>query len=186
MSAGQLLSRLVSALDRAGVPHMVAGSFASTFHGVPRTTQDIDVVIDPSRPALDAFLAELPESEYYVDVDTARDALRQHTQFNVIDLATGWKVDFILRKQRPFSEEEFSRRAPAELAGARVFVATAEDTVLAKLEWSVLSGGSERQLRDVQGILQVRGAALDRRYIERWAQALGFGELWREVSDAAP
>lgn len=183
MSAGELLSRLVSALDRAGIPHMVAGSFASTFHGVPRTTQDIDLVVDPTRRGLDSFLAELPETEYYVDSDTARDALERRTQFNVIDKTTGWKVDLIIRKQRPFSEEEFSRRIPAELMGARVFVATAEDTVVAKLEWAALSGGSERQIGDVRGILQVRGDALDRQYVLRWADSLGLGDLWRQVAE---
>jgi hypothetical protein len=103
MSAGELLTRLVTKLDAAGVPHMVAGSFASTYHGVPRATQDIDLVVDPMPAALSAFIVSLPEDEYYVDADVARDALRRHSQFNVIDMATGWKIDLMIRKPRPFS-----------------------------------------------------------------------------------
>jgi hypothetical protein len=72
---GDLLSRLVTRLDAAGIPHMVAGSFASTFHGMPRTTHDIDLVIDPTRTSLETFVRSLPEAEYYVDLQTARDAL---------------------------------------------------------------------------------------------------------------
>lgn len=181
MSAGELLARLVAALDRAGIAHMVAGSFASTFHGVPRTTQDIDLVIDVTLSTLATFLESLPEAEYYVDADTARDAVIRRTQFNVIDMATGWKVDLIVRKDRPFSEEEFRRRLPAELLGARVFLATAEDTIIAKLEWAALSGGSERQLRDIDGIVQVRGPELDRAYIARWMAVLGLQQWWQRV-----
>src|SRR2546421_5812332 len=85
-------------------------------------------------------------------------------------------------KDRPFSEEEFGRRLPVQIAGADVFVATAEDTILTKLEWSILSGGSERQIRDVQGIIQVRRESLDRAYLDRWLRVLGVDELWREIS----
>lgn len=180
MSAKEVLKRLVEKLDTAGVPFMVAGSFASTYHGVPRSTQDIDLVIDPTARSLDALLADLPDPEYYVDPEVAREAMSRRSQFNVIDLATGWKVDFVIRKDRPFSLEEFRRRELADLLGVKVFVATAEDAVLSKLEWAKL-GDSERQLRDVEGILSVRGAGLDRAYIEDWVSALGVSELWERV-----
>jgi hypothetical protein len=161
---------------------MVAGSFASTVHGAPRTTQDIDLVIEPSATSLAVFLAALPHSAYYVSDEAARDALARRGMFNVIDLATGWKADLIIRKARPFSIEEFGRRKPARMLGVDVFVASAEDTILTKLEWSQLSGGSERQLADARGVLQVAGNALDRDYVERWARALGVEELWRRLS----
>jgi len=180
VSVGDLLRRLVAKLDATGVPHMVAGSFASTYHGVPRSTQDIDLVIDPTASSLEALLAALPANDYYVDPDAARDALRRRSQFNLIDMATGWKVDLIVRKTRPFSVEEFRRREPADLFGARVFLATAEDSIITKLEWAKL-GDSERQLRDVAGIISVRGAALDRAYIEHWLVALDLVEQWNRV-----
>ena len=119
MSVGDLLGRIVAQLDSAAIPHMVAGSFASTYHGVPRATQDIDIVIEPTPSTLDAFLDSLPETDYYFDRVAARDALHTRSQFNVIDLATGWKVDLVIRKTRPFSVEEFGRRMPAELRQCR-------------------------------------------------------------------
>jgi hypothetical protein len=185
MSAGDVLARVVSCLERAGIPYMIAGSFASAYHGVPRATHDIDIVMDPSPAALEALLADLPAADYYVDHDAARDALRQASQFNVIDTATGWKVDLVIRKPRPFSHEEFSRREPAELFGTPVFVSTAEDSILAKLEWAKL-GDSERQLRDVEGILAIQGESLDLEYVERWVAALDLSEQWSSVRPVRP
>lgn len=180
MSNSAPLADVVAALDACGIPHMLAGSFASTHHGVPRTTHDIDLVVDPSEPSLDRFVRSLDPERFYVSAEAAHEAWRRRGQFNVVDLSSGWKIDLILRKERPFSREEFRRRQPATLLGAKVFVATAEDTVLAKLEWARL-GESERQLRDVIGILEVRGGELDRTYIERWAGELAVEALWRRV-----
>jgi hypothetical protein len=180
VSIGDLIRRLAEKLDGAGVPYMVAGSFASTFHGIPRSTYDIDLVIDPSSRALDSFVTSLDPDEYYVDPDVARDALRMRSQFNVIDVATSWKVDCILRKDRPFSIEEFRRREPAELFGVTVFVSTAEDSIVAKLEWARMSD-SERQLRDVAGILSTQAGRLDVAYVDRWVAELGLGDVWARV-----
>jgi len=185
MSDGSdFLRRLVAMLDRAQIPHMVAGSFASTLHGMPRSTQDIDLVIDPSGEALSAFVDGLAPDEYYASEAAARDAFRRRSQFNVIDMATGWKADLIVRKNRPYSVEEFRRRTPERILGVNVFVATPEDTVLTKLEWAAVSG-SERQLRDVTGILDVKREDLDRAYIERWAQELDVLDAWRRLKRPA-
>lgn len=183
MSAADTLRRMVARLDATAIPYMVVGSFASTHHGMPRMTQDIDIVIAPTEATLITFLQGLPEDEYYVDHDVARDALKRHTQFNVVDFATAWKVDLIIRKSRPFSVEEFARRQRGEVFGVEVHVATAEDAILSKLEWAKL-GDSELQLRDVAGILDVRRDSLDRPYIERWVVELGLEEEWRRVRPA--
>lgn len=181
--AGAFLSRLTVKLAAAGVPNMVVGSFASSFHGVPRSSQDLDLVIDPQPDSLRRFLADLPPADYYADGDAALDALHRRGQFNVIDMVTAWKADLIVRKARPFSVEEMRRRIEGDLLGAHVFVASAEDTLISKLEWAKQGGGSQLQLRDVSGILQLRGDDLDIVYIERWVAELGLGELWRQVRD---
>ncbi len=173
-----LLERIVPALHQAGVPFMIAGSFASTAHGLPRATQDLDIVIDPSGKALAALLSLLPQEQYYVDADVAREAFRSHGMFNVIDHASGWKIDFIFRKDRSFSEQEFERRRPMTLLGVEVSMASAEDTIIAKLEWSKTSGGSERQRRDVAGMLATVGDDLDYPYIERWLKELDLSDEW--------
>jgi hypothetical protein len=179
--ASDFLACVIHAFARAGISYMIAGSFASSLHGSPRTTHDIHVVADPSFESLDRFLKELEGKDVYFDADVANDEFKRRGQFNLIDGKTAWKIDVIFRKARAFSREELARRLPANILGVDVFLATAEDTVLAKLEWAKL-GESERQLRDVRGILDVKGDALDRAYIERWLDDLGVRELWDRVS----
>ncbi|MBX3158422.1 MAG: hypothetical protein KF773_20805 [Deltaproteobacteria bacterium] len=171
------LRAITDLLDRAAIPYMVVGSFAAMAHGVPRTTHDLDIVIDPSATSLDHFLRELDPESFYVDADVARDAFRRRSMFNVIDMNTAWKVDLIVRKDRPFSIEELRRRTVARLADTDVATATAEDTIIAKLEWARASN-SERQLADVAGILRVHAATLDLEYIERWVDHLGLLVPW--------
>jgi hypothetical protein len=180
MTLGDLVARMADRLERAGIPYMLTGSLASSFHGEPRTTRDVDLVIDPTPQALTAFVGRLPASEFYVDADAARVALQERSQFNIVEVETGWKVDFVVRKDRPFSVEEFERRMSAELLGHRAFIATAEDTIIAKLEWA-MAGESERQMRDVASILAVSGESLDFSYLERWTRQLGLTTVWEQV-----
>ncbi len=176
MTTEEVFRRIIGALEAAGIPYMLTGSFASAHHGAPRATQDIDLVIAPTEDQLRDLVRSLPADEYYADLDTALDALGRESQFNLIDLATGWKVDLIIRKSRAFSREEFDRRFPADLEGLRIFVATAEDVVIAKLEWAKL-GRSQRQLDDVAGILGA-GTDLDRAYVEYWVKELSLEREW--------
>lgn len=182
--AGVTLRRVVEALDASGAEHMVVGSFASAFHGEPRTTRDIDIVVEAGPEELDRFVSSLPASRWYADADAAREALEHRSMFNVIDLETGWKVDLIFLKRGAFAKSEFSRRFATELLGVRAFVASAEDTILSKLLWARESG-SERQLRDVAGIVDSCGDALDRAYVDRWAEELDLTILWRRISNEA-
>jgi hypothetical protein len=176
------LGRLIAALEDAGGGYMLTGSMASTLYGRPRSTQDLDVVVHLTTADLDTLLTRLDPDSYYVDKNAARDAIRHQSQFNVIDMATGWKADLIARKRRPFSQSEYHRRERAVVLGVALWVATAEDVIVSKLEWSQKSGGSERQLQDVVGILEQRGPDLDRAYISRWCHDLGLLELWERVA----
>lgn len=181
----EILARAIRLLDAHGIPYMIAGSIASSFHGRPRTTLDADIVIDPAAEALERLVQELSAAGFYVDADAARDALRARRQFNVIDRGIAFKLELIIRKDRPFSREEFGRQQRVDLGDVpHVAMATAEDTILSKLEWARKGGGSERQLSDVRGILDVKGAELDREYVERWAKDLGVLEPWRDVTRA--
>jgi hypothetical protein len=174
------LRRIVAALDEANISYMLTGSFASSYHGAPRASQDIDLVILATPDQLQTLVGLLPESEYYVDLESALDALRRQTQFNIIDLATGWKIDLITRKSRPFSLEEFNRRVRLDFQGLQLFITSAEDLILSKLEWAKI-GQSHRQLEDVAGILKIRTGDLDYAYIEHWTKEL---DLDRELEAA--
>jgi hypothetical protein len=184
MTFTDVLRRVVESLERAGIPYMVTGSFASSLHGAPRASQDIDLVIAPTEEQLRALIGSLPKTGYYADLDAALDAQERRSQFNIVDLTTGWKVDFIIRKSRPFSVAEFERRMPVAVQGLRLFIASAEDVVLSKLEWAKL-GQFQRQLEDVAGLLRIRSADLDRAYLDRWVRDLGLQKEWKEACGMA-
>jgi hypothetical protein len=172
-----VIHRFAALLEAAGVPYMLTGSFASGFHGAPRATQDIDIVISPTLGSLNQFLRLLPEDKYYVSREAALDAYGRESLFNVVDFASGWKIDLICRKARAFSVAEFERRSRHELAGLEIFLATAEDVVLAKLEWAKLAQ-SVRQIEDAAGIVRIQGDKLDTSYVNRWVDQLGLSAEW--------
>jgi len=171
VSVQDVLKNLRAALEDAGVPYMMTGSFVSSVHGIPRATQDIDLVIEPTRDQLIALMKNFGEPIYDSDTDDALDAFRRRSMFSVIDRRGIWKIDFIVRKDRPFSKREFGRRKVIEILGVALDAATPEDLLLAKLEWAKL-GESERQIRDAAGIIEIQGEKLDVDYVERWAAAL--------------
>jgi hypothetical protein len=184
MSISEVLQRITRALDQNNIAYMLTGSFASAYHGTPRSTQDIDVIVEATPEQLRGLVHSLPVDQYYSDLDAALQAHRAESMFNVIDLSTGWKIDFILLKSRPFSREEFRRRVRVNLQGVSLFVASAEDIVVAKLEWSKLAQ-SQRQIDDAAAILRARRETLDRSYIEKWTKELHLEGEWDKARGAA-
>ena len=182
MTLTELLGALSGVLDQIGIPYMIVGSLASAFHGEPRATQDVDVVIDPSIAQLDELMRSFDRASFYVG--DGRTALVRRGMFNVVDTTSGWKVDFIIRKDREFSVVELARRLEAQVLGVRVRIAAPEDTVLTKLEWSLISG-SDRQVSDAAAIIAVGGADLDWGHLRAWAHHLGVDDLLRRAEAEA-
>jgi hypothetical protein len=187
MTQDDFLGEMARRLAAAGIPFMVAGSYASSYHGQPRATQDVDFVIDPTVAQLDAFLGQMG-NPYYVSPEAAHEALRRRSLFNVIHFAEGWKADLIIRKDRPFSVEEFGRRQTAPLPGHAQPLASAEDVILTKLEWNRISP-SERQVRDALNVAVAQWPRLDQGYLRTWAADLGVAgaleDLLREADKLA-
>lgn len=176
------LARTLRSLDTVAIPYMLTGSIATSYHGHPRATHDADVVIDPTPAQLDLLLRHLAVEGFYVDISGAQEALRLRRQFNVIETHHACKIDLIIRRDRPFSHEEFRRRQRVDLTfGRGLAIVTPEDAILSKLEWARRSGDSERQLRDAAGVLELN-PSIDREYIERWAAELGISDLWSRIS----
>jgi len=184
MSVPDVVRRITAALNQAGINYMLTGSFASAHYAAPRSTQDIDFVIEATPTQLRTFVEALSGNEYYADLDSALEAHKRQSMFNVIDLATGWKIDLIICKSRAFSQEEFRRREHVSLRDILLFVASAEDVVISKLEWAKLAR-SRRQIEDAAAILSVRWAALDHSYLTRWISELGLTEQWGEARRVA-
>lgn len=170
-----LLHEIVTALEEAGIPFMIAGSVASGYHGEPRASYDVDIVIDANAEQV-KLLAELVQPRHYIAFDAALEAAAQRSAFALVDLTTGLKTDLFFRQDRPFSIAEFERRQPALIAGAPAFVVSVEDCILSKLEWSQ-QVASERHYQDAMQVARVAGAELDRAYLNEWAKALDVQRL---------
>jgi hypothetical protein len=174
------LAPLLEALRRLGVRHFVGGSIASSAHGVARASIDADVVAELRPEHVEGLLSSLG-GPYYVPEARVRDAAVRRASFNLIHLDTMLKVDVFVSRDRPFDRQamERARPAPSETAGgAPLVLASAEDVVLAKLEWFRRGGEvSERQWADVLGVLRASRSALDRRYLEEGARELGVTDL---------
>jgi len=177
MTSEQVFRELIGALDKAHIHYMVVGSFASSLYGAGRATLDIDIVVSATPDQIQAFLRLLPTTTYYFDVGAALEACRRKDMFNILDMNSGWKIDVIFEKPSVYHQRAFQRRTLAEIESVPLVAATAEDTIVSKLEWAKM-GESSRQIEDVAGILKARLALLDRAYIEKWVGELGLTSEW--------
>lgn len=185
MSPREVFRRIISALESTGINYMLTGSFASAYYGAPRSTQDIDIIIEATAEQLRKFVGLLPPREYYVDLDAAVDSLVHESMFNVVDFASGWKIDLIIRKSRDFSLEEFRRRRQITVDGLELITASAEDVILSKLEWAKRSQ-SRRQIEDVAAILRMQRETLDHAYLEHWIERLQLKDEWQQARSQNP
>jgi uncharacterized protein (DUF1330 family) len=175
----QFLARLLAALEKTGIPYMITGSVGSSIYGEPRATRDVDLIIAPTERQLRDFVRDI-SPDYYVSLDAALDALKNRAMFNVIDGHTSWKADFIICKNALYEKEKFERRLSGEFLGLPLVVATPEDIILSKLNWSKATA-SEMQVRDAAGIVRLQGDRLDLAYLRRWAKSLGVEDLLEKL-----
>lgn len=175
------------AIEAAGVEYLVTGSVASSLQGEPRSTHDIDLVVDLPQPAVASLLAAFPPPAYHLDEVAVREAVRGRHMFNLLEVRTGDKVDFWPLKEEPFDRSRFARKCREDAGGFPVWVSSPEDTILAKLKWAMRSGGSEKQFRDALRVYEVQHGKLDLGYLERWVRVLEVGALWERLrKDAQP
>ncbi len=170
--------RVATVLQQLGVDYFVGGSLASSVDGEPRATNDIDFVVDLPLGRIQTFISELGP-DFEVDVDMLRDAVRTGRCANGFYLPTVLKLDFFGHAHGPFDNSEFARRRKLEVRpGRTLFVKSPEDTILRKLLWYKEGGCvSDKQWRDIQGVLEAQRERIDFAYIERWAQDLGVTDL---------
>jgi hypothetical protein len=185
----QVAARVAGVLEDLHIVYLVGGSLASSTYGIPRTTQDVDLVADLKPEHIDPLVSAL-EDEFYVDADRVRDAVRDRASFNVIHLPTMYKADIFLVQPDPWAREELTRRRTERVGtgehAIHLYFCSPEDAILNKLAWYRAGGGvSERQWSDVLGVLKVQAEALDQDYLRHWSSELGLADLLhRALHDA--
>jgi len=166
--------------ERLGIRYAVGGSFASSLHGVMRSTLDVDIVADMRLEHI-APLVEALSPDFYADDEMMKDAITHHSSFNLIHYETAFKVDVFIRKERAFDQAQLERRALAVIGmdpETSLYITSPEDTILAKLEWYRMGGEvSDRQWRDILGVLKTRAGELDLPYMRLSAVTLNVTDL---------
>ena len=184
----QVTLLVTGVLDALGIPYVIGGSMASIIHGVLRTTMDVDIVADMRSEHVTPFVRGLQDA-FYVDEQSVRQAIQRRQSFNLIHLDTLFKVDIFIPRERPFDQQQLRRRMAEQVGanrGEQIWVLSAEDVVLAKLEWFRMGGEvSERQWRDILGVLRTQQSALDKDYLRQWAQVLSVADLMEQALQAS-
>ena len=180
--------KVTDVFERLSVPYLIGGSLASTLYGMVRTTQDSDIVAEMRLEHLQPFVSALQE-EFYVDDEMIAESIQRNSSFNIIHRETMFKVDVFIPRPRPFVQSQLAR------AQRQVFTfdtevsakfASPEDTILSKLEWYRMGGEvSDRQWRDILGVMKTRAGELDLDYLKKWAKDLKVADLLeRSLSEA--
>ena len=172
--------QVVEVLDALDVPYLIGGSFASSVYGTYRATADVDLVADLTFEQVEPLVKALRE-QFYIDTEMVRDAIRHRRSFSAIHLTTMFKVDVFIPQRRPYSQAQLERRVRRIIwpePECTAYLASAEDNILAKLEWYRMGGEvSDRQWRDILGVLKTQSGRLDVVYLRQWAAALNVADL---------
>ncbi len=176
----ELLVDCLARLNRFGIPYMLAGSMASNFWGIPRSTHDLDFVLRLRPDTVEGLFAAFKDG-FFIQEESVEKALRPPHQFNALDEQSALKVDFWTLQENAFEQVAFERRVQVTLFDTQAWITTAEDVILHKLYWHKLTP-SDRQLGDAAGVYSVHRDALDTGYLEHWASIL---DVQRELGDLA-
>jgi len=160
--------KIIDALNTLKIPYMLSGSVAMGIYTLPRATRDFDFVVHLQLSDVEKFTACFKDG-YYCDTDAVKEAIAHHSIFNVIDHASGYKADFVILKNEPFRQLEFTRRKEIEYLDKKIFVVSAEDLLLSKLIW-IQDYQSAVQMEDIKSILSSGNLDLD--YIREWIDKL--------------
>jgi hypothetical protein len=168
-------------LERADIPYMLTGSFAANFYAVPRMTRDIDIIVQIFESDMDKFVLAF-EKHFYLDRRTILEAVEYRRMFNIINLDTAFKIDFIMLKNSSYRQTEFQRKRRVTFNGVEVWIVSPEDLIISKLDWAKDSL-SEMQMRDVKNLLMTL-KNLDKTYLHQWIQTLQLDAIYAKVEES--
>lgn len=172
--------KVTKIFEDLGVPYIIGGSLASTLYGMVRTTQDSDIITEMRENNIQPFVSAL-RGEFYIDEEMIAESIQRNSSFNIIHRDSMFKVDIFIPRLRPFLQSQFSRARKQTFSfepEVSAKFASPEDTILSKLEWYRLGGeASDRQWRDILGVLKTQEGSLDLAYLRKWAGELKVVDL---------
>jgi hypothetical protein len=167
------------------IPYMLTGSIVSSIQGEIRTTHNIDVVVELDEVNSNRLYQAFHNDRFYIDKNAIITAIKLRQMFNVLEIDTGDKIDFWINKDSNYDKQRFSRRIAVNFMGQQIYVTAPEDTILSKLKWAEMCGGSEKQMSDVLGVYCIQQNKLDLHYIEYWINELKLHEYWQQILERA-
>ena len=185
MSQQELLKKVIQTLEKIGIEYMITGSIASSLQGEPRSTHDIDVIVAIQKSSVNKLLGYFQPPDFYLNRESIFNAIDEQGMFNLIDIREGDKVDFWMLTNESFDWSRFSRKYAEKFTGINIQVSSPEDTILAKLRWAKLSGGSEKQFTDALRVYEIQFENLDKDYLEFWGKELGIVSLLERLKNEA-
>jgi hypothetical protein len=181
----KLLIKVLVLLNENQIDYMITGSLVSSIQGEPRATHDFDILVNITHAAIPALIKAFPPPEYYISESAIEEAIQHKSMFNLLDTMEGDNADFWILTDDPFDQSRFARKYEEKILGFSMKISTPEDTILMKLRWAKLSGGSEKQFTDALRVYEIQYRNLDLNYMEAWSQTLQIKELWEKLKQEA-
>ena len=180
--------KVTAVFENLGVRYLIGGSLASTLYGMIRTTQDSDIITEMRPEHIQPFVAAL-ESDFYIDEEMIAESIQRNSSFNIIHRESMFKVDIFIPRPRLFQESQLTRVHRQTFnfeTPISANFASPEDTIISKLEWYRMGDEvSERQWRDILGVLKIRAGELDFDYMRKWAKELKVSDLLERALSTA-
>lgn len=185
MPQQKLLNKVLSVLEENHIDYMVTGSVVSSLQGEPRATHDVDIVVNINSASVKKIHQAFPTPHYYISEAAIAEAIKNNSMFNLLDTTEGDKIDFWIFTSDAFDQSRFSRKVEETVLEMKMKISSPEDTILAKLRWAKLSGGSEKQFIDALRVYEIQFRNLDLSYLEIWSGKLQVNSLWKKIKEKA-
>jgi len=181
----KLLIKVLDLLHENQIDYMITGSLVSSLQGEPRATHDVDILVNITHTVIPALIKAFMPPDFYISELAIEEAIKYKSMFNLLDTTEGDKVDFWILTDELFDQSRFARRCEEKILGYSMKISSPEDTILMKLRWAKLSGGSEKQFTDALRVYELQYQNLDLDYMEAWPPILKIEELWERLKQEA-
>ena len=184
MEDWNIVAQIANVLEANRIPYAIVGGYSAIYWGRPRFTQDADIIADLKPAQIETLIREL-ENDFVISEEAIRDAVQQHSEFNLIHQSEVFKTDIWVAAKTPYDDQVLQRRRLGMLGQAQVYFQSPEDTILSKLRWCKLAHFSERQFSDALGVYEIQEPTLDPNYLDKWARVLDVSDLLEKIRQQA-